>query len=108
MPRRARAIVAGYCYHVMNRSNNKERIFHDYSDYAAFVGFMAAARERFNLDVLATCLMPNHVHFVLRPTRDDEISRWAHWLLTTHAGRHHRKYSTVGRLWQNRFKASAI
>ncbi len=92
----------------MNRANNKERIFHDSSDYAAMVCFMAAAQQRFPLGVLATCLMPNHVHFVLRPSDDDAISRWTHWLFTNHAARHHRKYATTGRLWQNRFKASAI
>jgi putative transposase len=108
MPRRARSIVAGYCYHVMNRANDKARIFHDHSDYAAFVGFMAEAQKRFTLGMLATCLMPNHVHFVLMPSQDDQISKWAHWLFTNHAARHHRKYETVGRLWQNRFKASAI
>ena len=108
MPRRSRAIVAGYCYHVMNRANDKQRIFHDYSDYAAFAGFMAAAQQRYPIGILATCLMPNHVHFVLWPSADDEISRWVHWLFTNHASRHHRKYATVGRLWQNRFKASAI
>jgi len=108
MPRRSRAIVAGYCYHVINRGNNKARIFHDYSDYAAFTGFMAAAQQRFPLAMLAACLMPNHVHFVLRPGRDDEVTKWMHWLFTSHASRHHRKYGTVGRLWQGRFKASVI
>jgi putative transposase len=92
----------------MNRANDRKPIFHDYSDYAAFVGFMAAAQQRFPLGVLATCLMPNHVHFVLLPTADDEISKWTHWIFTNHASRQHRKYTTVGRLWQNRFKASAI
>jgi putative transposase len=92
----------------MNRANNKERIFHDYADYAAFVGFMAAAQQRCPLGILATCLMPNHVHFVLQPSGDGAISRWAHWLFTNQAARHHRRYATVGRLWQNRFKASAI
>jgi len=33
MPRTRRFIVANYCYHVLNRSNKKARIFHDAGDY---------------------------------------------------------------------------
>ena len=33
----------------MNRANDKERMFRDYADYAAFVGFMAAAQQKYQL-----------------------------------------------------------
>ncbi|MEO8062067.1 MAG: transposase [Pseudomonadota bacterium] len=108
MPRTARAIRAGYCYHVINRGNNKARIFHDYSDYAAFVGLMAAAQLKFPLSLLAACLMPNHVHLVLQPAADRDIARWMHWLFTNHVGAYQRKYKTVGRVWQGRYRASVI
>src|ERR1041384_5652026 len=108
MPRTARSILPGYCYHVINRSNNRARIFHDDADYAAFMAFLAEAQQRFSASLLAACLMPNHVHLVLQPNESDAITRWMHWLLTSHVGRHHRRYSTGGRLWQGRFKALAI
>jgi putative transposase len=93
---------------VINRANNKARIFHDYSDYAAFVGLMAAAQLRCAIPLLAGCLMPNHVHLVLQPTADEDIARWTHWLFTNHVGGYHRKYNSTGRVWQGRYKASAI
>lgn len=108
MPRTARAIRAGYCYHVINRGNNKARIFHDYSDYAAFVGLIAAAQLQTPLSLLAACLMPNHVHLVLQPSADHDIARWMHWLFTNHVGGYQRKYKTVGRVWQGRYKACVI
>ena len=108
MPRTARAIRAGYCYHVINRANNKARVFHDYSDYAAFVGLIAAAQLRVPLSLLAACLMPNHVHLVLQPQADQDIARWMHWLFTNHVGGHRRKYRTAGRIWQGRYKASVV
>jgi putative transposase len=108
MPRTARAIRAGYCYHVINRGNNKARIFHDNSDYAAFVGLMAAARLKFPLPMLAACLMPNHVHLVFQPAADRDIGHWMHWLFTNHVGAYQRKYKTVGRVWQGRYKACVI
>jgi putative transposase len=31
-----------------------------------------------------------------------------HWLFCSHVGRHRKRYTTTGRLWQGRFKAFAI
>ena len=108
MPRTARGIVGGYCYHVLNRSNGRKQIFHDNNDYASFIGLIAEAQDDIPVDVLAACLMPNHVHLVLRPGTGKDLARWAHWIFTSHVRRHHRKYSTEGRIWQGRFKASVI
>ncbi|MET0988546.1 MAG: transposase [Steroidobacteraceae bacterium] len=108
MPRTARAIVAHHCYHVINRGNNHARIFHEHADYSAFVSLMNEARARFRLPLLAACLMPNHLHLVVRPQEDDDLTRWTHWLFTTHVRRYHRKYATSGRIWQGRFKAFLI
>jgi putative transposase len=108
MPRTARGIVGGYCYHVLNRSNGRKQIFHDNNDYASFVDLIAHAQERIPVDVLAACLMPNHVHLLLRPRAGQDLARWAHWVFTSHVRRHHRKYDSDGRIWQGRFKASVI
>jgi len=106
MPRTARAIVADCCYHVFNRGNNRMRLFHDRADFIAFLWLLAEAADEFDVPVLAACVMPNHVHLVMQPRRDDDLAGWAHWLFTTHARRYHKKYETSGRVWQGRFKAS--
>ena len=108
MPRTARAIVADYCYHVLNRGNNRMRLFHDRADYIAFLWLLAEAFDEFDIPVLAACVMPNHLHLVMRPRRDGDLARWAHWLFTTHARRYHKKYSSSGRVWQGRFRASVV
>jgi REP-associated tyrosine transposase len=106
MPRTSRAIAADHCYHVLNRGNNQMRLFHDRADYVAFLWLLAEAFDEFSIPVLAACVMPNHLHLVMRPQRDGDLARWAHWLFTTHARRYHKKYGTSGRVWQGRFKAS--
>lgn len=92
----------------MNRGNQKARVFHDNGDYASFLEYMREAQDRLELPVLAVCLMPNHVHLVVRPRADGDIASWLSWLFTTHVRRHHRKYGTTGRLWQGRYKACLI
>ena len=108
MPRTARAIVGNCCYHVLNRSNKKSRIFHERADYEQFLALIHRAQERVHIPIFAACLMPNHFHLVLRPTRAADLARWMQWAFTTHVHWHHAKYKTTGRLWQGRFKAFLI
>ncbi len=108
MPRALRAITANECYHIINRGNQKARVFHCAADFAAFLSYIREAQERVELPLLAVCLMPNHVHLVVRPRQDGDIASWVSWLFTTHVRRHHRKYGTTGRLWQGRYKSCLI
>lgn len=108
MPRTARALVGGYCYHVINRGNNRATVYHNARDYKAFITLMRLACERVPMRILAYCLMPNHFHLVLWSYVDGDISRWMHWLLTAHTKRHHRIRRSSGRIWQGRFKAFPI
>ena len=108
MPRTARPLAGGICYHVINRGNRRARVFHDHTDYRTFLDLMQRASQRVPMRLLGYCLMPNHFHFVMWPYGDDDLSRWMHWLLTTHVRRYHWRYDTDGRIWQGRFKSIAV
>jgi putative transposase len=88
----------------MNRGNNRARIYHDQADYRGFMELIERAHQRLPTRVLAYCLMPNHFHFVLWPHRNEDLSRWMQWLMTTHVRRYHLKYGGSGHVWQGRFK----
>ena len=108
MARTARASVGGVCYHVLNRGNARMRVFHKDADYQAFVDIIDAACRRLPMRVISYCLMPNHFHLLLRPMGDGDLSRWMHWLMTSHVRRYHRHYNSSGHVWQGRFKAFPI
>src|SRR5262245_38373059 len=108
MPRPPRAIVANHCYHILNRANRRAEVFHEPADYRAFLSLMAKAQQHDDLPILAACLMPNHFHLVVRPDRANSISRWVHWLCTTHVSHYHAKYGTSGRIWQGPYKACLV
>jgi len=108
MPRSARASAGGYSYHVINRGNARSEVFHKEEDYGAFLRIMAEAGIGVPMRVVAYCLMPNHFHIVLWPSADGDLSRWMHWLLTTHVRRYLRHYRHSGHIWQGRFKAFPI
>jgi putative transposase len=108
MPRTARSIHAGLYYHVLNRGNNRATVFSSPDDFDGFLRLMKRAQARRSVDLLAACLMPNHFHLVVRPVMATDLSAWIHWLLTTHAKRHHRQRASSGRIWTSRFKAFPI
>jgi putative transposase len=108
MPRTARAIVANSCYHVLNRANQKARVFHEREDYEQFLALISRAQDRLCVPILAACLMPNHVHLVMRPTAAEDLRNWTHWAFTTHVRWYHKKYATTGRVWQGRYKAFLV
>ena len=108
MPRTARAARAGFCYHLINRGNDRAELFHDEDDYHAFVRLLRQATARVPLRPIAYCLMPNHFHLVLWPHGDGDLSRWMHWLTNAHVRRYHQHYHSSGHLWQGRFKAFPV
>ena len=108
MPRTARAVVGGQCYHVINRGNGRAQIFHEPGDYRRFIALIGEAQARIELELFAACLMPNHFHLLVRPRHGTDLGEWMHWLLTTHVRRHHNHNQSSGRLWQGRFKAFLV
>lgn len=76
MPRVERGLQDGQVYHVINRGNGRQEVFHKEGDYKAFIELMGAAKERHAVKIYAYCLMPNHFHLLLQPEKGEELSRW--------------------------------
>jgi len=110
MPRIGRKAPGGLIYHVMNRGNGRQKIFHKDADYAAFIGILNSVQETLPVPILGYCLMPNHWHLVLHPTHDGDLSSFMLRLTTTHVRRHHAHYRrpSGGHLYQGRFKSFPV
>jgi len=108
MPRVARGLVDGFTYHVLNRGNGKQAVFHKDRDYSAFVSLIQEAKARLSMSIYAYCLMPNHFHMVVMPNKGEDLSIWMQWLMTSHVRRYHRHYGTSGHIWQGRFKSFIV
>ena len=100
--------MGGLCFHVLNRGNGHNAVFHKDGDYAAFLNLLVQANERVPMRLLSYCLMPNHFHLVLWPFGDGDMSRWMQWLMTAHVRRYHRHYNSSGHVWQGRYKSFPI
>lgn len=108
MPRVARGLADGQIYHIINRGNGRQQVFHTDGDYRAFAELMAEASDRYPVKVLAWCIMPNHFHLLVSPEKADDLSRWMQWFMTSHVRRYHRFYNSSGHIWQGRFKSFIV
>ena len=103
MVRLARIVVPSVAHHVTQRGNRRMDVFFCDEDYQAYVDLVSASCKAAEVECLAWCLMPNHVHLILKPNDEDG--------LRAALGEAHRRYSRrinfahgwTGYLWQGRF-----
>ena len=107
MPRPLRPVDDGLIYHVINRGNNRQKVFRKPADFQAFLQALADLKNRKPFELYGYCLMTNHIHLLLRPT-GVTISRIVQSLLVSHTQRYHKHYKSAGHVWQGRFKSPVI
>ncbi len=56
------------------------------------------------IEILAYCLMPTHLHFVIKQNKEKGISFFMKNLLTSHTRYFNKKHGRKGPLWESRFQ----
>ena len=110
MRRKVRRIQAGYAYHVINRGVDRRRLFFSDDDYRGFEALIQDVYDEVPLPIKTYELMPNHWHFAVVPTEDDQVSRFFQLLAGTHAKRLRSKSKTIGdgHIYQDRFRSFSV
>ncbi|MES2930573.1 MAG: transposase [Patescibacteria group bacterium] len=116
--------VADEYYHLYNRGNSKQKIFHDKQDYKRFLLLLHLVNtkekivsrlikekpfSRHNTMCLvgigAYCLMPNHFHLIVKECGEGGISKFMQKLTTAYAMYYNQKYKRSGSLFEGKFKS---
>ena len=107
MPRVERTDIGDYVYHIINRANARVGIFDSNEDYQLFESILEEAVEKFDMRLLAYCIMPNHWHLILYPKNNGDLALFMGWLTNTHTRRWHTEKGTIGQghLYQGRYKS---
>ncbi len=110
MPRGRRVFPGGNIFHVLNRGNGRQTLFHTPNDYEAFIRVVQETLLILSMRILVYCLMPNHWHFVLWPALDGQLSHFMQQMTSTHVRRWHkaRHSDGQGHVYQERFKAFPV
>ena len=52
--------------------------------------------------------MSNHIHLLIKPIRDENLSKIMQWILSVFAVRYNKLYGYHGHVWYDRFKSNVI
>lgn len=108
MPRAARIVIPQVAHHVVQRGNRRSRVFFTAADARYYLALLRQFSRRAKVEVLAYCLMPNHVHLVAVPPARDALARMLRPVHLLHAQRLNRARGWTGHLWQGRYFACAM
>ncbi len=108
MPRKRRFYLPGVPAHVFQRGYNRQPVFFDDQDYLTYLRFLKASADALGCLVHAYVLMTNHVHLLVTPKAEDDVS-----LLFQNIGRHfvpyiNKTYQRSGSLWEGRHKGNVL
>lgn len=127
----------GYYYHVFSRSIAKYIVFNDAEDYSRMTEILDLYRfgnfdhkyskylqldvetqasllldlERENdllVDIVAFCIMPTHIHLILKQVKDNGISKYMAKVLNSYSRYFNIRHKRLGPLWAGRFKSVLV
>jgi len=108
MPRQPRLLLSKSYYHVMTRGNNKNQIFRAKSDYLYYLKRFKQFKEELQFDLFHYCLMPTHVHQLIRTRKAADYSLFMKKINLAYFHYYRRKYGWIGHFWQDRFKSQPV
>jgi len=74
MARIPRVELVGFPHHVTQRGNRRLQTFYSSADYRAYLRLITDAKKSAAVRIWAYCLMPNHVHHVIVPGKEDSLA----------------------------------
>jgi putative transposase len=99
----ARVVVAGVPHHVTQRGNRRETVFFDGADFRRYLALLEQYSRDRGLDILAYCLMNNHLHLVAVPREEASLASVLKPVHLRYAQHVNWKHRLGGRLWQGRY-----
>ncbi len=116
MPRKSRETSGTGIYHVMLRGINRQNIFYDTKDYEIFLELLRKQthpEDEFNRPlpphcvIYAYCLMPNHVHLILRE-KEETLASVMKSIGVAYAWHYNKRYKHLGPIFQDRFRSEPV
>lgn len=108
MPRKPRLIEEGAPHHITQRGNRKELLFFDQLDRVVYKKLLKKFMLLWQVEILAYCLMTNHIHLILVPSSRAGLIRMMNTVQTKYAFYINQKRKTCGHTWHSRYFCSPL
>lgn len=94
-------------YHVVLKGSGSQILFEDNDDRRAFLSYLEEMLARYDSQLIAWCLMDNHVHLVVSDARG-KVSACIHDLATSYAVYFNKRHNRGGQVFDGRFHSVPI
>ena len=108
MPRTARNLNNATYFHIMCQGINKEPIYGHSIDIKYYIKIMYELKEEYEIEVIAYCVMNNHVHMLLNVNKVINLVKYMHRLNMKYSTFYNKKYNRVGYVFRDRYKSEEI
>lgn len=108
MARLPRYFIPDVPLHVIQRGNNRQRIYVDDADRRMFLEFLRSASVLHGLAIHAYVLMPNHFHLLVTPAAAHTVARTLQSLGRRYVAHFNERHERTGTLWEGRYRATPI
>jgi len=108
MPRVARCIFPNIPHHITQRGNRRENVFFTDEDRILYLKLLKEYSVKYEVEIIAYCLMTNHVHLLVVPYAEDSLEKLLRPLHTRYAQTINKKKGWTGHLWQGRYFSSPM
>ena len=95
-------------YHIINRGNRRDDIFHYPEDYKYFIKLLSDYSAKFEVLIYHWVIMPNHYHIILEMKDPEKMSKMMAGLARSYVYYYQKNYKLGGHIWQGRFKSQPI
>jgi len=130
--RRKEELVTGNVYHILNKSIEGYKIFNNENNYIRFLNVLRyynrenvefkysrytqlveegkdikvdySAKNKNVVNIIAYCLMPTHIHLVLKQLKDNSVSKYMKIVLNSYTKYFNILHDRIGPLWVGKFK----
>ena len=108
MARLPRFVMPGYPQHVIQRGNNRQQILFEEEDYWFIWEKLGVAAEKFQCEIHAYVLMPNHFHLLLTSDLENGIGKLMQYIGRYYVQYFNNRYDRRGTLWEGRYRATLV
>lgn len=103
MPRQERIIIPHEAHHITQRGNYRQEIFECDDDFKQYLTWLEEYSKKYKIDVVAYCLMTNHVHIIGTPKDRESFAKVFNILAMRYSQYINRKRKSCGHVWQGRY-----
>lgn len=108
MPREPRIVVPGRPHHVILRGNNRRRLFSSNPERFHFLGLLAKALQRGEVQLHAYVIMVNHIHLLVTPCDELALARFVKGFAQRYAQTRNAQRGNSGKLFEARFFSEPV